>query len=103
MSERKEGWYWVKFDSDNWDAGYWAADHALWLIQNPYGLDYKESDMREIGPRIPTPDEIEGWQLVPVEADSSMVRAGMTRGAAFGFGAHYAAALRAAPRFGEEK
>lgn len=58
MSERREGWYWVKFGRDNdWECkrlistGYWASHDGVMDV-----------DPSEIGHRIPTPDEVEGLE-----------------------------------------
>lgn len=75
MSDLKEGWYWVQItpqisaDDSGWEAlkyegGFWfMAGRADYL---PEGLIFS------VGPRILTPDEIEGWQVVPKILTSEM-------------------------------
>lgn len=78
MSNRKEGWYWVQItprisaDDDGWEAVKYEG--GLWFMAGrsdylPEGLIYS------VGPRIPTPDEMEGWQVVPKKMDRGMMSA----------------------------
>lgn len=74
MSERKAGWYWVKVDGDwecaQYDCGDWHITRA--------NHEWPEDNLDEVGPRIPTPDEADGWQLVPARAPTiDMTEAGM--------------------------
>lgn len=70
MSDRKEGWYWVKPNksTDKWRPDYYKDGkwRAIWSIPEEDPIHF------EIGDRIPTPDEMEGWQVVPKEPDSNM-------------------------------
>lgn len=65
MSERQNGWYWVKEHiSEDWAAWYWNGDDFR-------GQD--EECFAVIGDRIPTPDD--PWQCVPVEPTAEMIEA----------------------------
>lgn len=65
MSERQEGWYWVKQESDSpWEIARLSKENfenieAFWAV---------------VGDRIPTPDE--PWQTVPVRLTHRMDLAG---------------------------
>jgi len=72
MSERKEGWYWVKDLTeykDNpsslfvWEVWEYAVDQ--WQSSSGVVKDENEliEDMLQIGPRIPTPDEQAKWVI----------------------------------------
>ena len=76
MSERREGWYWVKVtprvsgDDDGWEAVKYEG--VLWFMAGR--SDYlPEGLIDTIGPRIPTPDE--DWQCVPKRMDRAMMSA----------------------------
>ncbi|MEL7966329.1 hypothetical protein AAG587_08130 [Vreelandella neptunia] len=61
MSERKEGWYWVRPNkaADKWRPDYYKDGkwRVIWSVPEEDPIHF------EIGPRIPTPDE--PWQCVP--------------------------------------
>lgn len=112
MSERKAGFYWVKYCGE-WAAMEWYSGRGLihqWLF-GPESLEDEHLD--EIGPRIPTPDEMEGWQLVPVEPTQAMLREAATSDGTedeeeIGYAVASAAwdyhlMLAAAPRFGDDQ
>lgn len=61
---RKPGWYWVK------DGGQWEP---LWFNGEMWDGHHHDAEIREIGPRIPTPDE--PWQCVPTEPTAAMKKA----------------------------
>lgn len=78
MSDLKEGWYWVQItpqisaDDSGWEA--LKYEGGLWFMAGrsdylPEGLIFS------VGERIPTPDEMEGWQVVPKEPHDDMMRA----------------------------
>lgn len=73
MSDRKEGWYWVKPNksTDKWRPDYYKDGkwRAIWSIPEEDPIHF------EIGSRIPTPDEMEGWQVVPKKMDRGMMSA----------------------------
>lgn len=59
MSERTDGWYWVKLqDFDGWIPWEWRSSS-----RSPQGSWFNSETPIEVGPRIPTPDE--PWQCVP--------------------------------------
>lgn len=63
MSERKEGWYWIKSNhAALWECMQWNG--AAWCCSNA------ASSPAIIGDYIPTPDE--PWQSVPKEATPDM-------------------------------
>lgn len=68
---RKPGWYHVKDDNGFWQCAQWNG-HGWHGI---YAVEAKDGAWLEIGPRIPTPDEMGGWQLVPVQPTEKMTRA----------------------------
>lgn len=70
MSERKQGFYWVRVN-DFWEVAFFNSIDGSWEITG-VGHDYDEDYIDVIGDRIPTPDEMEGWQVVPKEPDSNM-------------------------------
>lgn len=73
MSDRKEGWYWVKPNksTDKWRPDYYKDGkwRAIWSIPEEDPIHF------EIGSRIPTPDEMGGWQVVPKKMDRGMMSA----------------------------
>ena len=101
MSDRKEGWYWVRFCAD-WECAKWTGEG--WRRGNVTSLA-RDSAFEEIGNRIPTPDEMEGWQVVPKEPTGPMYAALKNQDHAGGidFDAllKWSAALRAAPKPGD--
>tara|TARA_B100000700_G_scaffold189815_1_gene209239 strand:+ start:77511 stop:77834 length:324 start_codon:yes stop_codon:yes gene_type:complete len=64
MSEQKAGWYWVKMGSidNDWEPVRMISD-GRWASADGVHDDPPAS----IGPRIPEPDEMEGWQMVPAD------------------------------------
>lgn len=57
MTNRKLGWYWVKFDVDEkngWECAEWNG--ATWEATCA-DYDWPEYMVEEVGQRIPTPDE----------------------------------------------
>lgn len=108
MSDLKEGWYWVQItpqisaDDSGWEA--LKYEGGLWFMAGrsdylPEGLIFS------VGDRIPTPDEMEGWQVVPKEPTGPMYAAIKRQDHACGidFDAllKWSAALRAAPKPGD--
>lgn len=56
MSDRKEGWYWVKFglgENDNWC----AIEYTSLGFKITPTTHVSDNWLADIGPRIPTPDE----------------------------------------------
>ena len=71
MSERQAGWYWVMFVG-SWNAAEWVGDECqYWQVAGMEG-SVPESCFDEVGPRIPTPDEMErqklAWQAEALES-----------------------------------
>ena len=94
MSERQEGWYWVKPDADQWEAAFW--DGGAWLIVDAEG-SWPESEVEIVGQRIPSPDE--PWVTVPVEATPEMLHsAGNSAEAYHGMLGAWTLMLRNAPK-----
>lgn len=97
MSERREGWYWVRH-----------KQNRVWVVEEKKGDWFSSEDFHfsaivdafEIGPRIPKPDE--PWQCVPVEVTYKMdEKAFVASGCPsdwYGFSDMWAAALAAAPK-----
>lgn len=55
IGDRAVGWYWVIMGtSHSWEVATW--DGRSWVVTDNH-RHYSDADMREIGPRIPTPDE----------------------------------------------
>lgn len=68
MSERKAGWYWVKYlDDSDWVPGYYNAPTGHWPEACSAIMDWEPA---VIGPRIPTPDELSQWILDNDEGDA---------------------------------
>ena len=66
MSERVDGWYWVKLeDSDGWIPWEWRSSS-----RSTQGGWFNSETPVEVGPRIPTPDE--PWRCVPKEPTEEM-------------------------------
>ncbi len=69
MTERKEGWYWVKvYHNGKWGCFFWTG--TGW--RDTSGV-YGEALFAVVGPRIQTPDE--PFKCVPVEPTAEMVDA----------------------------
>lgn len=72
MSERKEGWYWVKASDDHhWECCQYEFGDGWWIDE--LGCSRPEGWFPVVGPRIPTPDE--NWQCVPKEPTEEMMEA----------------------------
>ena len=56
MSERKNGFYWLRIDDYDWFVGEWDADLSVWRLTGSEGTACG-SDFSEIGPRIESPSE----------------------------------------------
>ena len=58
MSERKQGWHWVRFE-DEWEPCEYHADKEKWCVHYAElgWLMVEDSAFDEIGPRIPLPNE----------------------------------------------
>jgi hypothetical protein len=69
---RKAGWYWVK------DGGQWEP---LWFNGEMWDGHHHDAEIREIGPRIPTPDE--PWDIVPAVPTDTMIEVGELAQSAF--------------------
>lgn len=99
MSDRKEGWYWVH-KTGAWVPAYFYCN--TWVIGDvTYPGD--TFSITKVGPRIPAPDEMEGWQLVPKRANDSMKLEGWKVKDNLGDSMHQAwnAMLQAAPKPGD--
>ena len=55
MSERKSGWYWVRYKSGAWRIGEYH-ESGIWRITSSH-MNHYDHDFKEIGPRIPAPGE----------------------------------------------
>lgn len=60
MSERREGWYWVKMH-----CGLWTVAQLCEGVYVSVDGEWDDENDMIIGPRIPDPDE--PWQCVPTE------------------------------------
>lgn len=90
MSERREGWYWIKLGDCKWEAAHWSGDG--WEI---VGIDEPLWDYKDlvISHRIPAPDE--PWKCVPEEPTEEMVDEGLKEDA---LSTAYRAMLSASPK-----
>lgn len=73
MSERREGWYWVKYaKGDEWQCAYYDPWSDAFLFAE-WGAISSHS-VKQVGPRIPSPDET--FAVVPVEPTQEMIEEG---------------------------
>lgn len=71
MSDIKPGFYFIEMSGGDWTIAEWI--NGEWFV--PATECAVNIDDRYVGPRIPTPDEMEGWQAVPKEPDLAMIAA----------------------------
>lgn len=74
MTERKEGWYWVRRRDENseWECAEWTWD-CWWIAGSE--VEYEDSEVAIVGPRIPTPDE--HWRAAPLAPTPDMLEIGV--------------------------
>lgn len=101
MSDIKPGFYFIEMSGGDWTVAELIGEE--WFVPGTEcAVDIDDS---YVGPRIPTPDEMEGWQVVPKEPTGPMYAAIKRQDHACGidFDAllKWSAALRAAPKPGD--
>lgn len=60
---RQPGWYWVRAGADEaWEVAEWNG--GTWEVTGT-DHDWPDHMIKVVGPRIPTPDEMGSWRVVP--------------------------------------